>query len=80
MAQEVWVEVSQSQSQPCILLKEILNIRALVGEVGSGANANCYSMLKDTLDYLAANDVYIGWTGWAAGPRKTFFFFSLAQN
>ncbi|KAG9099533.1 hypothetical protein FRC06_005176 [Ceratobasidium sp. 370] len=44
------------------------NLKAFVGEVGSGANANCYSMMKEMLDYLAANDVYIGWTGWAAGP------------
>ncbi|KAG9078989.1 hypothetical protein FS749_008942, partial [Ceratobasidium sp. UAMH 11750] len=43
-------------------------LKAFVGEIGSGANANCYSMMKEMLDYLAANDVYIGWTGWAAGP------------
>lgn len=43
-------------------------LKALVGEIGSGANDNCYTQLKELLDYLAANDEYIGWTGWAAGP------------
>ncbi|KAG9121560.1 hypothetical protein FRC07_002429 [Ceratobasidium sp. 392] len=44
------------------------NLKGFVGELGSGANTNCYTMLKEMLDYLAANDVYIGWTAWAAGP------------
>ena len=44
--------------------------RAIVGELGGGANANCYSQIQEMLNYLAANDEYIGWTGWAAGPRK----------
>ncbi|QRV82648.1 Cellulase (glycosyl hydrolase family 5 protein) [Ceratobasidium sp. AG-Ba] len=43
-------------------------LKALVGEIGGGSNTNCYNMLQETLDYLAANDVYIGWTAWAAGP------------
>ncbi|KAG8711114.1 hypothetical protein FRC09_020766, partial [Ceratobasidium sp. 395] len=44
------------------------NLKGFVGELGSGANDACYNMLKELLDYLAANDVYIGWTAWAAGP------------
>lgn len=47
--------------------------RAIVGEIGGGANANCYSQLQELLDYLSANNEYIGWTGWAAGPRKHNF-------
>ncbi|ELU45127.1 Cellulase domain-containing protein [Rhizoctonia solani AG-1 IA] len=42
--------------------------RAIVGETGGGQNANCYAQIKEMLNYLAANDEYIGWTGWAAGP------------
>ncbi|KAG8785646.1 hypothetical protein FRC12_017321 [Ceratobasidium sp. 428] len=44
------------------------NLKGFVGELGSGANDACYNMLKELLDYLSANDVYIGWTAWAAGP------------
>ncbi|CAE6470491.1 unnamed protein product [Rhizoctonia solani] len=43
-------------------------LKAIVGETGGGQNANCYAQLKEMFDYLAANDEYIGWTGWAAGP------------
>ncbi|CAE7084026.1 unnamed protein product [Rhizoctonia solani] len=43
-------------------------LKAIVGEIGGGANENCYSQLKDLLTYLEANDEYIGWMGWAAGP------------
>ncbi|KDN34543.1 hypothetical protein RSAG8_12367, partial [Rhizoctonia solani AG-8 WAC10335] len=43
-------------------------LKAVVGEIGGGANENCYSQLKELLAYLEANDEYIGWIGWAAGP------------
>ncbi|CAE6457739.1 unnamed protein product [Rhizoctonia solani] len=43
-------------------------LKAIVGETGGGQNANCYAQLKEFFGYLAANDEYIGWTGWAAGP------------
>ncbi|CAE6430136.1 unnamed protein product [Rhizoctonia solani] len=43
-------------------------LKAIVGETGGGQNSNCYAQLKELFDYLAANDEYIGWTGWAAGP------------
>ncbi|KAF8745857.1 Cellulase (glycosyl hydrolase family 5), partial [Rhizoctonia solani] len=43
-------------------------LKAIVGETGGGQNANCYAQIKEMLNYLAANDEYIGWTGWAAGP------------
>lgn len=28
-------------------------------------------MLNEMLEYLAANEEYIGWTVWAAGPSKS---------
>ncbi|CAE6531591.1 unnamed protein product [Rhizoctonia solani] len=43
-------------------------LKAVVGEIGGGANENCYSQLRDLLSYLETNDEYIGWMGWAAGP------------
>ncbi|EUC54976.1 glycoside hydrolase family 5 protein [Rhizoctonia solani AG-3 Rhs1AP] len=43
-------------------------LKAIVGETGGGQNSNCYAQLKELFGYLAANDEYIGWTGWAAGP------------
>jgi hypothetical protein len=30
-------------------------------------------MVSELLNYLAANDVYIGWSIWAAGPSKSVF-------
>jgi hypothetical protein len=47
--------------------------RAIVGETGGGQNANCYAQLNELFKYLAANDEYIGWTGWAAGPRMSLY-------
>jgi len=43
-------------------------LKGFVSEFGGGRNQNCYNYLGDLLSYLAANDVYIGWTAWAAGP------------
>ncbi|KAH8797977.1 cellulase-domain-containing protein [Flagelloscypha sp. PMI_526] len=43
-------------------------LKAFVNEFGGGNNDNCRAMIGEMLDYLAANDVYIGWAAWAAGP------------
>lgn len=43
-------------------------LKAFVGEFGAGNNDNCRNFVGDLLDYLAANDEYIGWSMWAAGP------------
>jgi len=43
-------------------------LKAVVSEFGGGNNQNCFEFITDMLTYLAANDVYIGWTVWAAGP------------
>ncbi|KAF5324355.1 hypothetical protein D9619_011336 [Psilocybe cf. subviscida] len=43
-------------------------LKGIVSEFGGGNNANCFQMVSELLAYLAANDVYIGWSIWAAGP------------
>ncbi|PFH48300.1 glycoside hydrolase family 5 protein [Amanita thiersii Skay4041] len=44
------------------------NLKAVLSEFGGANNANCFTFIDDLLAYLAANDVYIGWAIWAAGP------------
>jgi endoglucanase len=43
-------------------------LKAVISEFGGGNNANCFQFIDDMLNYLAANDEYIGWSIWAAGP------------
>ncbi|KAF8157147.1 endoglucanase 1 [Crassisporium funariophilum] len=43
-------------------------LKAVVSEFGGGNNQNCFQFIDDMLSYLSANDVYIGWAIWAAGP------------
>ncbi|PPR05071.1 hypothetical protein CVT24_010258 [Panaeolus cyanescens] len=43
-------------------------LKAVISEFGGGNNANCFQFIDDLLTYLEANDVYIGWAIWAAGP------------
>lgn len=62
-----------TQSGPANLygLTEWLNeygLKAVISEFGAGANSDCYEYVEDLLQYLAANDAYIGWSAWAAGP------------
>jgi endoglucanase len=45
------------------------NERGFLGEFAGGRNANCYNALGDMLDFIDANDdVWLGWSYWAAGP------------
>ncbi|THU76619.1 endoglucanase 1 [Dendrothele bispora CBS 962.96] len=44
------------------------NLKAMVTEFGGGNNQNCFDLINEMLQYLADNDVYIGWSAWAAGP------------
>ncbi|KAF9479868.1 endoglucanase 1 [Pholiota conissans] len=44
------------------------HLKAVVSEFGGGNNQNCFQFIDDMLSYLSANDVYIGWAIWAAGP------------
>ncbi|KAK7052626.1 glycoside hydrolase family 5 protein [Favolaschia claudopus] len=44
------------------------NLKAMITEFGGGNNENCFQFVSDLLEYMASNDVYIGWAAWAAGP------------
>ena len=45
------------------------NRRGFLGEFAGGRNSLCYTALDNMLNYVEANnDVWIGWTYWAAGP------------
>jgi aryl-phospho-beta-D-glucosidase BglC (GH1 family) len=43
-------------------------LKGFITEFGGHNNTGCVKMLNDMLDYMANNDVWIGWTAWAAGP------------
>ena len=52
--------------------------RAFLGEFGVADNSNCYEALEGMLDYMYANnDVWMGWTWWAAGPWWSNYIFLL---
>ncbi len=43
--------------------------RGFLGEFAGGRNTKCYNALRDMLDFMDVNnDVWMGWTYWAAGP------------
>ncbi|KAF2709219.1 glycoside hydrolase family 5 protein [Pleomassaria siparia CBS 279.74] len=44
------------------------NYKAMITEFGASNTTECATMLSDMIKYMASNDVYIGWTAWAAGP------------
>uniref|UniRef100_A0A0W0F420 cellulase n=1 Tax=Moniliophthora roreri TaxID=221103 RepID=A0A0W0F420_MONRR len=44
------------------------NLKAMLTEFGGGNNDGCRQALDDLLTFLEDNDVWIGWTAWAAGP------------
>ncbi|OCK98631.1 glycoside hydrolase family 5 protein [Cenococcum geophilum 1.58] len=43
-------------------------LKAMITEFGGDNNTQCDTYLADLINYMAANDEYIGWTAWAAGP------------
>lgn len=52
--------------------------RAVLGELGGGANAVCEQAVKGALKHLEANaDVWTGWLWWAGGPTWGDYFLSL---
>ena len=44
------------------------NLKAMITEFGGDNNTQCAQYLKDLVNYMANNPVYIGWAAWAAGP------------
>ncbi|ORX97100.1 glycoside hydrolase family 5 protein [Clohesyomyces aquaticus] len=44
------------------------NYKAMITEFGGSNTTQCASMLTEFIKYMDSNDVYIGWTAWAAGP------------
>ncbi|KAI8630304.1 glycoside hydrolase family 5 protein [Xylariaceae sp. FL1651] len=65
---------SECVSDPATYLADLTawlkthNLKAFITEFGGANNTGCATMLTDMLNYMAANDEYIGWTAWAAGP------------
>ncbi|KIM98529.1 glycoside hydrolase family 5 protein [Oidiodendron maius Zn] len=42
--------------------------KAMITEFGGANGTQCDSYITGIIDYMAQNDVYIGWSAWAAGP------------
>lgn len=40
----------------------------MITEFGGANGTQCDSYITGIIDYMAQNDVYIGWSAWAAGP------------
>lgn len=60
-----------------ILVRQIILLRAMITEFGGGNNADCFQAVSDLIQYMADNDVYIGWSIWAAGPSTYLLPFTL---
>lgn len=55
--------------------------RGFLGEFGAGGNADCLAAVDDMLTFIDKyNDVYLGWTWWAAGQWWDGYFSSVEQN
>jgi len=55
--------------------------RALLAELGGGANAVCEQAVTGALQHLEAHpDVWAGWLWWAGGPRWGDYFLSLEPD
>ncbi|KZO94318.1 glycoside hydrolase family 5 protein [Calocera viscosa TUFC12733] len=55
--------------------------QAINSEFGGGDDAGCVTYISTQLAYLNTNsDVYLGWTGWAAGSFDTSYVLSLVPT
>ncbi len=55
--------------------------RGFLGEFGVADNDSCLSAADDMLSFMLENDdVWLGWTWWAAGPRWGNYRFSIEPN
>jgi endoglucanase len=54
------------------------NRKGYLGELAGGNNAACRTAIESALNHLSANnDVWIGWSWWAAGPQWGNYIFTL---
>ncbi|KAF2204521.1 putative endoglucanase 1 [Delitschia confertaspora ATCC 74209] len=44
------------------------NYKAMITEFGGSNTTQCAQAITDMIKYMDQNDVWIGWTAWAAGP------------
>lgn len=49
----------------------------MITEFGGSPTEMCSEFIEQLIDYMAANDEYIGWSAWAAGPRMFTLLFRL---
>ena len=55
--------------------------KGFLGEFAGARNETCYVALDDMLSFLDKNnDVWLGWTYWAAGPRWGEYLFTLEPD
>jgi endoglucanase len=53
---------------PLIAWLKQYGFKAMITEFGAANGTQCSRYVTDLIKYMAANDEYIGWTAWAAGP------------
>ncbi|KAF2004621.1 glycoside hydrolase family 5 protein [Amniculicola lignicola CBS 123094] len=53
------------------------NYTAFLSEFGAGVTPTCHETLNGTLKWLEDNEVWVGWTYWAAGPLWGDYFLSV---
>ena len=52
--------------------------RGFLGEFAGANNANCHAAIVSAMNYLDTNnDVWLGWSWWAAGPWWGDYMYSL---
>jgi endoglucanase len=55
-------------------------MRGFLGEFGAGSNTTCLDLLDRVLRFMSENnDVWMGWTYWAAGTRWAKDYFTSIQ-
>ena len=62
------VNLASTKLAPVTAWLKKYGFKAMITEFGASPLASCNTYVTDILNYMATNDVYIGWTAWAAGP------------
>src|SRR5690606_5559898 len=56
-------------------------VRAFLGEFAGGNDATCQAAVTDMVGFVEANDdVWMGWTWWAAGPQWGEYIFTIEPD